>query len=298
MSLSDSLSDSPKSDEPRGVVRDVDRIFLPYQFPQQVIVLFAANSPNRFSVLKMQIQFLARAAALWPRRLSCAVASGGSFEVFFDGGSRGNPGISGAGALIDHVGGDGQRTRRYETFHYLDCQSTNNVAEYVGLLLGLRAAVDEIPQLASAAALQPDLAVRGDSMLAVRQINGSWAVQAAHLRGLRDESRRLLRAWRVHELTGKRCTLSHVRREANAAADALANAAMDARASGERYYDEDGTLLREVATASGGADAVLLRCAAVAAFAADAAAGARSGGAARADALAAGVLLEDEVVMY
>lgn len=242
-----------------------------------------------------------RAVARWPRQRRCASsagANGGSFEVFFDGGSRGNPGISGAGALIDHVGVDGRRTRRYETFHYLDEHSTNNVAEYVGLLLGLRAAVDEIPRLASAAALHPNLAVHGDSMLAVRQINGSWALKAANLRGLRDESRRLLRAWRVHELTGKRCTLSHVRREANAAADTLANAAMDARASGERYYDEDGTLLHEVATASGGAAAVLQHCAAVAACAADATAGARSGRDALANAPAAGALLEDEVIMY
>ena len=193
-----------------------------------------------------------------------ALSSAERFELYFDGGSRGNPGHSGSGALIDHVNAGGARVRRWEMWHYLDAHATNNVAEYSGLLLGLNAAVSIIaPSLAAPLKRgddAPDLAVRGDSMLAVRQISGRYAVQATHLRGLRDEGRRLLRVWGLHPNTGA-ATLDHVLRDENAAADALANVAMDERTSGERTFDARGTLLSEVTIPSGGGvDAVLLRC--------------------------------------
>ena len=64
--------------------------------------------------------------------------------------------------------------------------------------------------------------VRGDSMLVLRQVEGTWKVKQPHLRPLVDEVRALLDDYGEVELT-------HVPREQNADADLLVNAALDAR---------------------------------------------------------------------
>ena len=82
-----------------------------------------------------------------------------------DGGSRGNPGPAGYGALVrDPATG--------EILHEL-CDSlgttTNNVAEYSGLVAGLRAAADLAPGA--------DVEVRMDSKLVVEQMSGRWKIK-------------------------------------------------------------------------------------------------------------------------
>jgi probable phosphoglycerate mutase len=92
-----------------------------------------------------------------------------------DGGSRGNPGPAGYGAVV----------RDADTGELLAETSgglgttTNNVAEYSGLIAGLRAAVKEGAQSAEA---------RLDSKLVVEQMNGRWQVKQPHLRPLVSEA--------------------------------------------------------------------------------------------------------------
>ncbi len=123
-----------------------------------------------------------------------------------DGGSRGNPGPAGAGAvLLDPQGGEVALLKRYLG------QTTNNVAEYHGLLMGL----EEALRLGVRR-----LEVRLDSELLVRQLNGQYKVRAPHLLPLYEEARALLARF-------ERARLVHVPRAQNALADELANQAMD-----------------------------------------------------------------------
>lgn len=123
-----------------------------------------------------------------------------------DGGARGNPGPAGCGAVLRLP--DGQVVA--ELKEYLG-ETTNNVAEYRGLLLGLRAAKERGAG---------ELEVRLDSELIVRQLNGQYKVKSPHLQPLYQEAKSLLAGFRSS-------TVKHVRREQNREADLLANQAMD-----------------------------------------------------------------------
>ena len=127
--------------------------------------------------------------------------------LFADGGSRGNPGPAASGAVL--FGEDGQVLREVGT--YLGV-STNNVAEWTGLLTGLEAALDLGVD---------DLAVRLDSELVVKQISGAYRVKHAGLIPLHAKAKVLLRKF-AH------VDVQHVRRKQNAAADALVNQVLDA----------------------------------------------------------------------
>ncbi|MGH3804373.1 MAG: bifunctional RNase H/acid phosphatase, partial [Pseudonocardiaceae bacterium] len=92
--------------------------------------------------------------------------------------------------------------------------TTNNVAEYSGLIAGLRAALEEGAQCAEA---------RMDSKLVVEQLSGRWQIKQPHLRPLASEAAGLAR--RLGDVT-----YTWVPRARNAHADRLANEAMDAQA--------------------------------------------------------------------
>jgi probable phosphoglycerate mutase len=125
--------------------------------------------------------------------------------VMCDGGARGNPGVAGAGAVV--LGADG------ELLAY-DAErlgfATNNCAEYRALILGLRLAAG-----VGANSVQ----VKADSKLVVNQMQGRWRVNAV-LRELNDE------AWRAASGFDE-VTYTWIPRDWNAAADGLANDAMD-----------------------------------------------------------------------
>jgi len=128
-----------------------------------------------------------------------------------DGGSRGNPGPAGYGALVrDQVTG-----QVLEEVSDSLGTATNNAAEYAGLVAGLRAAARIAPQA--------DVEVRMDSKLVVEQMSGRWQIKDQNLRSLartaQDAARRLGRVSYVW-----------VPRARNADADRLANQAMDAAA--------------------------------------------------------------------
>ncbi len=131
---------------------------------------------------------------------------GKSLILQFDGGSRGNPGPAGIGVTLTDDAG----TPLYELAEFLG-RTTNNVAEYTALLRGLAAA-----QALGAA----QLAVRSDSELLVRQINGIYKVKSPDLKPLFQKALALIRAL-------GHVTVTHVYRESNTRADELANLAMD-----------------------------------------------------------------------
>ncbi|MFD8303968.1 bifunctional RNase H/acid phosphatase [Streptomyces sp. NPDC059690] len=137
------------------------------------------------------------------------------FIVEADGGSRGNPGPAGYGAVVlDAATGE----TLVEAAEYIGV-ATNNVAEYRGLLAGLRAAHE----------LDPDATVhvRMDSKLVVEQMSGRWKIKHPDMKPLAMQAARVFPAERV--------TYEWIPRERNKHADRLANEAMDAGGRGEQW---------------------------------------------------------------
>lgn len=137
------------------------------------------------------------------------------FIVEADGGSRGNPGPAGYGALVrDAETGE----TLAEVAEYLGT-ATNNVAEYKGLIAGLRAAY----------ALDPaaEVRVRMDSKLVIEQMSGRWKIKHPDMRPLAAEANGIAPPGQV--------TYEWIPRENNKHADRLANEAMDAGKRGERW---------------------------------------------------------------
>ncbi|MGX1370450.1 broad specificity phosphatase PhoE/ribonuclease HI [Streptomyces canus] len=133
------------------------------------------------------------------------------FIVEADGGSRGNPGPAGYGCVVLDAA-TGQTL--VETYEYLGIV-TNNVAEYRGLLAGLRAAHDLDPSAR--------VHVRMDSKLVVEQMSGRWKIKHPDMKPLALEAGRVFPPGRV--------TYEWIPREQNKHADRLANEAMDSGAS-------------------------------------------------------------------
>jgi broad specificity phosphatase PhoE/ribonuclease HI len=127
-----------------------------------------------------------------------------------DGGSRGNPGPAGYGALVR----DAENGRVLAERAASVGRATNNVAEYGGLVAGLQAALD----------LDPDaeVEVRMDSKLVVEQMSGRWKIKHPDMQQLALQAQKIAR-----QLGGVRYTW--VPRAQNGAADALANSAMDGK---------------------------------------------------------------------
>lgn len=134
--------------------------------------------------------------------------------IFADGGSRGNPGIAGSGTAVYNA--DRSQLLR-EIAYVVGQKSTNNVAEYHGLLRGLEAAVE----------LGADeVEFYMDSKLVVEQMNGRWKIKHPDMQKLAIEARRLL-----DQIPS--FSLEWVPRAKNSVADALSNVAMDAAAKGD-----------------------------------------------------------------
>jgi ribonuclease HI len=135
-----------------------------------------------------------------------------TIRIYCDGGSRGNPGPAGIGAVVLDASTDPPKvlTTVSETIGI----ATNNVAEYQALVSGLEAAADFGAQRVE---------VRADSQLLIRQLEGRYRVKNAGLAPLYRQAMELLRAYREVDL-------QHVYREENVEADALVNAALDAAA--------------------------------------------------------------------
>ncbi|MBD8869933.1 bifunctional RNase H/acid phosphatase [Nocardioides donggukensis] len=156
-----------------------------------------------------------------------------------DGGSRGNPGPSAYGAVLkdadtgEVLAEDGTRIGT----------ATNNVAEYSGLIAGLRLAEEFAPDA--------DIEVRMDSKLVVEQMSGRWKIKHPDMRPLAMEATRLAPFG---------TTYTWIPRERNKHADRLANEALDGTRDGVTVgggpaapiaLDEPDSLIEEVESAAG-----------------------------------------------
>ena len=130
----------------------------------------------------------------------------GMITAHCDGGSRGNPGPAGYGAVIENA--NGQVLARLSEFLG---RQTNNYAEYSGLLAVLKWALEHG---------QPRLKVVSDSELMVKQMKGQYKVASPALKPLWEEARGLARKL-------ERFEIGHTLRGGNKEADRLANEAMD-----------------------------------------------------------------------
>lgn len=156
-----------------------------------------------------------------------------------DGGSRGNPGPAGYGAVVlDPETGEVLA----EAAEFIGT-ATNNVAEYKGLVAGLRAAHALDPQ----ACVQ----VRMDSKLVVEQMSGRWQIKHPDMKPLAAEARSVFPADRV--------TYEWIPRAQNKHADRLANEAMDAGKIGKQW--EPGNSRAALATAAAPARSAAARAA-------------------------------------
>lgn len=134
----------------------------------------------------------------------------GHVIVEADGGSRGNPGPAGYGAVVlDAATGDVLAERKAGLGF-----TTNNVAEYSGLIAGLEAARD-----LGAATVD----VRMDSKLVVEQMSDRWRIKHPPLQTLATQARDLVAGF-------DKVTFGWIPRERNKHADRLANEAMDTQA--------------------------------------------------------------------
>ncbi len=134
----------------------------------------------------------------------------GTYVLYTDGASRGNPGRAAIGAALYRVT-DGGLRRVAEVSRDIGI-TTNNVAEYRAVIEGLEAATRFHPDV---------LVLRADSQLLIRQLEGVYRVKSPNLKPLYRQVRELID--RFPEVR-----LEHVPRAENEVADALANAALDA----------------------------------------------------------------------
>ncbi|WP_086851721.1 bifunctional RNase H/acid phosphatase [Amycolatopsis kentuckyensis] len=125
-----------------------------------------------------------------------------------DGGSRGNPGPAGYGAVVKDAATGDVLAERKESLGVV----TNNVAEYNGLIAGLAAA-------AELGASTVD--VRMDSKLVVEQMSGRWKIKHQDMQPLAERAKELAAAF-------SRVGYEWIPRAQNSHADRLANEAMDA----------------------------------------------------------------------
>lgn len=124
-----------------------------------------------------------------------------------DGGSRGNPGQSGSGAVVmDQATGE-----ILAEIGLYGGIASNNVAEYKGMIAGVRRALEIDPDA--------ELLIRMDSKLVVEQMSGRWKIKHPDMAELAAEARELL--------MGTPVRFEWIPRLENSRADKLANRAMD-----------------------------------------------------------------------
>jgi ribonuclease HI len=129
-----------------------------------------------------------------------------TLRLFTDGAARGNPGPAGLGLVVE--GADG--VRLWGGCRYIGT-ATNNTAEYLALIEGLKKVADWSPER---------LEIYLDSQLVVEQMMGRYKIKKPELQALAQTARSLLNQFPNH-------SISYVPREKNKGADALANKAID-----------------------------------------------------------------------
>ncbi len=133
------------------------------------------------------------------------------FTIFADGGARGNPGPAGSGAIVRD-----EKGKTVATVSEFLGHTTNNVAEYTGILRALEKLRDYVGSDSG----ETDVVIKMDSMLVVKQMKGEYRIKHPNLTPLASRVQELCRQF-------KSVSFSHVYREQNTEADKLANEAMD-----------------------------------------------------------------------
>lgn len=142
-------------------------------------------------------------------------------SMYCDGGSRGNPGVAGSGSVVYDASGE----TLGEIAYVVGKKSTNNVAEYYGLVRGLEACRE-------VGATHVDVFM--DSKLVVEQMTGRWKIKHPDMQKLAREARDLASSF-------EKVTYTWVPRAKNKKADELSNVAMDAAARGDKPGIVKGT---------------------------------------------------------
>ena len=130
------------------------------------------------------------------------------YVLRFDGACKGNPGLAGAGAVI-YLSKEKEEIY-WSGYQFIGEHATNNIAEYEGLLLGLKYAIEKGIT---------HLRVEGDSLLVIKQMKGEWKVSAKHLREYHQAAKDL-------EQLFLSITYEHIYRNRNQLADEFANQAI------------------------------------------------------------------------
>ena len=123
----------------------------------------------------------------------------------FDGASKGNPGLAGAGAVIYK-----DDCELWSGYTFVGENETNNVAEYNGLILGLTKAIEFNIKT---------IIVEGDSQLVIKQMKGEYNVKSSHLRKIYENAKMLEKCF-------DKIIYNHIYREKNKKADQLSNMAI------------------------------------------------------------------------
>lgn len=135
------------------------------------------------------------------------------FVIYTDGGSRGNPGPAGAGAVVQNEAGQILR----EAYRALGVM-TNNEAEYQAVILGFETIKKAVGK---ARAMASEIEIRLDSELVAKQLSGKYQIKEVNLQPL------FIKIWNARVGTFPHLTFTHLPREKNRRADQLANQAMD-----------------------------------------------------------------------
>ena len=128
------------------------------------------------------------------------------YTLYFDGACRGNPGKASYGVVIFD-----ENEKEIHTDNGFLGITTNNVAEYCGLLRGLIICQNMNIK---------NLLVKGDSNLAIQQVTGKWKVKNENLKKIVSKIKEIIPSFHTIEF-------KHVYRKFNKRADALANQALD-----------------------------------------------------------------------
>jgi ribonuclease HI len=128
------------------------------------------------------------------------------FKLQFDGCSKGNPGLAGAGSVLYY-----QNKEIWSTHFFVGEKATNNQAEYTGLIIGLKKAIElDIKSLH----------VEGDSLLVINQLKEIYKCNSPNLFDLYNEANLLIQKF-------DNIYLNHIFRNKNKRADELSNIAVN-----------------------------------------------------------------------
>ncbi len=129
------------------------------------------------------------------------------YKLFFDGCSKGNPGLAGAGAVLYNS----ENKEIWSGTSFVGPIATNNQAEYSGLIFGLKKASEMNIK---------SLLVKGDSQLVIQQMTGKYKCNSPNLIGLFEEAK-------ILEKNFENIEYNHVLRHLNKRADELSNQAVN-----------------------------------------------------------------------